>query len=381
MILQQIAYRQFRNDPREWTLEPLQLQQINLIVGRNTSGKSRALSIVNGLANTLSGRATSLSLSSEFDALFRQDAEEWRYVLAIENQNVTHESLIRGKNVLLERHDNGEGLIYSEEMDKMMRFQTPVTSVAAFTRLDAIQHGFLRHLKDWADATFYYPFGRDLGQGLLGSFGHEGAPQPNIYDATQTSAVFKKAEKEFGQDYVSAVVADMRAIGYSISTVKLVAPTTIQVVTAPIQLNLYCLAVQEDRLKSLTEQIDMSQGMFRALSIFIHLNFGLFSRRAGCVIIDDIGEGLDFARSDALIKTVVSKAEKTRMQLLMASNDRFVMNSVPLKYWTLLDREGSTVHVYNEGNSRDKFEDFRFTGLNNFDFLATDFIRTEDSRT
>jgi hypothetical protein len=231
-----------------------------------------------------------------------------------------------------------------------------------------------------ADATFYYPFGKDMGQGQLASFGHEGAPQPNIYDASQTTAVFKTAEKEFGDAYVSAIVADMRAVGYAISTVKLVTPTTVQVVSTPIQLNLHCLAVQEDKLRSLTEQIDMSQGMFRALSIFIHLNFGMFSKRAGCVIIDDIGEGLDFARSDALIKTVISKAEKTRLQLLMASNDRFVMNSVPLKYWTLLDREGSTVHVYNEGNSREVFESFKFTGLNNFDFLATDFIRSEERR-
>jgi hypothetical protein len=380
MNLKQIAYTQFRNDPREWTLEPLPLQQINLIVGRNASGKSRALSITNGLAGILSGRVTSLSLSSEFDALFQQDSAEWRYTLGVEKQLVTYEKLVRGKEVLLERGDNGEGLILSEEMNKKMRFQTPVTSVAAFARLDTIQHGFLQHLKEWADATFYYPFGKDMGQGLLASFGHEGAPQANIYDATQTTAVFKKAEKDFGAAYVSAVVADMKAVGYAISTVKLVTPTTVQVLTTPVQLTLTCLAVQEDRLKSLTEQIDMSQGMFRALSIFIHLNFGMFSKKAGCVIIDDIGEGLDFARSDALIKAVVSKAERTSLQLLMTSNDRFVMNSVPLKYWTVLDREGSIVHVYNESNSREKFEDFKFTGLNNFDFLATDFIRATESR-
>jgi energy-coupling factor transporter ATP-binding protein EcfA2 len=380
MILEQIAYKQFRNDPREWELEPVKLQQINLIVGRNASGKSRTLAIMNSLASILSGRVSALSLSSEFDARFRQDAEEWRYVLAVKNQRVTHESLSRGHEVLLERHDNGEGLIYSQEMDTMMRFQTPVTSAAAFTRLDAIQHGFLGHLKAWADATFYYPFGKDMGQHQLASFGHEGAPQTNIYDATQTAGIFKSAEKEFGEAYVSAVIADMNAVGYELSAVKLTAPTTV-LFSSPIQLNLHCLAVQERKLNSLTEQIDMSQGMFRALSVFIHLNFGMFSRKAGCVIIDDIGEGLDFSRSDALIRAVVSKAEKTHVQLVMASNDRFVMNSVPLKYWTLLDREGSTVHVFNESNSRDKFEDFRFTGLNNFDFLATDFIRSEETPT
>jgi hypothetical protein len=30
--------------------------------------------------------------------------------------------------------------------------------------------------------------------------------------------------------------------------------------------------------------------------------------------------------------------------------------------------------VYNYANSRALFDEFKFTGLNNFDFLATDFV-------
>lgn len=378
MQLTKIAYRQFGGDIREWTLEPLALQQINLIVGRNASGKSRTLAIINALANVLSGRLPSLPLSGDFDVLFKRETEDWRYALHFENNAVLQETLVRGDKVLLKRGNNGEGTIFSEEMNRMMRFQTPVSSVAAFARLDAIQHGFLSELKQWADGTFFYPMGKDMGQSSLVSIGHEGAPPPNVYDAAQTTMVFRTARKEFGDDYVAAIISDMREVGYAINAIETITPTSVQVVTAPVQLNLQCLAVQEENLRGLTEQIEMSQGMFRALSIFIHLNFGMFSERAGCVIIDDIGEGLDFARADAMIKTLIAKAQKTRMQLIMASNDRFVMNSVPLKFWTLLDRSGSNVHVYNESNSRKIFESFKFTGLNNFDFLATDFIRSRE---
>jgi hypothetical protein len=118
------------------------------------------------------------------------------------------------------------------------------------------------------------------------------------------------------------------------------------------------------------------------LSRDVHFISGLMAHKVPFLVAElgpDV-EGLDFARSDALIKTIISKAEKTQMQLLMASNDRFVMNGVPLKYWTVLDREGSIVHVYNESNSREVFESFKFTGLNNFDFLATDFIHSQEQR-
>ena len=57
------------------------------------------------------------------------------------------------------------------------------------------------------------------------------------------------------------------------------------------------LYVQEDGLKSVTEQLEISQGMFRALSLFIQINYAILSDQPSCIIIDDIGEGLDFQRS------------------------------------------------------------------------------------
>jgi hypothetical protein len=50
------------------------------------------------------------------------------------------------------------------------------------------------------------------------------------------------------------------------------------------------------------------------------------------------------------------------------------MNKVPLQEWSLLQRTGGQVRVRNYENSRAIFDEFKFTGLSNFDFLATDFI-------
>jgi hypothetical protein len=58
----------------------------------------------------------------------------------------------------------------------------------------------------------------------------------------------------------------------------------------------------------------------------------------------------------------------------MATNDRFVMNSVPIEAWSLLTRSGGDSRVFNYVNSRNLFDDFRFTGMSNFDFFATDYV-------
>jgi hypothetical protein len=75
-----------------------------------------------------------------------------------------------------------------------------------------------------------------------------------------------------------------------------------------------------------------------------------------------------------LIKVLIGKAQNGGVQLLMSTNDRFVMNTVPLEMWAVLRREKSVVRVFNYENSKRLFDEFSYTGLNNFDFLATDFI-------
>ena len=118
----------------------------------------------------------------------------------------------------------------------------------------------------------------------------------------------------------------------------------------------------------------MSQGMFRVLSLIIQLNYSKMAQRATTVVIDDIGEGLDFERSCALINLLMAKYSGSNIQLIMATNDRFVMNQVPLETWSVLQRSGHHCRVFNHANSSQAFEEFKFTGLNNFDFFATDFI-------
>lgn len=52
------------------------------------------------------------------------------------------------------------------------------------------------------------------------------------------------------------------------------------------------------------------------LSLIVHFNYYEFAKIPGVVLIDDIGEGLDYERSTKLIKLLISKAEKSEnMQL------------------------------------------------------------------
>ncbi|MCP4309758.1 MAG: ATP-binding protein, partial [Bacteroidetes bacterium] len=70
------------------------------------------------------------------------------------------------------------------------------------------------------------------------------------------------------------------------------------------------------------------------------------------------------------------KAGAARIQLIMSTNDQFIMNAVDIEHWAVIMREGNKISLFNYENSKEIFEEFKFTGLNNFDFYASEFFKS-----
>lgn len=98
-----------------------------------------------------------------------------------------------------------------------------------------------------------------------------------------------------------------------------------------------------------------------------------------CLVIDDMGEGLDYMRSTKLGKIMYDFCEKNHIQLIATSNDSFLMDAVDLQCWNILQREGNRVYSISALNSPALFEKFRRTGLSNFDILSSNFLVNNSS--
>ena len=66
MSLKSLSYTEFDNNPRHWKLESCDFTQINLIVGRNATGKTRLMNVINNLCKILSVRTTEVYLSGTY---------------------------------------------------------------------------------------------------------------------------------------------------------------------------------------------------------------------------------------------------------------------------------------------------------------------------
>lgn len=375
MRLQTITYREMIGSPQEWALDGLTLFDRNLIVGKNASGKSRTIGVINSIAAHFIGWLLP-GLSTSYDVVFTHEGKSLRYELECEQYQVIAERFTVDEAVLLERGEGGKGFIKYEKIGdgERIEFQTPTNELAVVARRDNIQHPFLEPLHAWGSSVRLFQFGTPLGKHLFARRTDMEGAQANESNPDEVVARYQQGTDKFGSQFSNAVMNDMNDIGYEIENIDIEVPLRLQFERRNIYSDIVSLSVKERDLAGITDQESMSQGMFRALSILVQVNYSQMAQKATCILIDDIGEGLDFDRSCRLINILREKAQESNIQLILSTNDRFVMNEVPLDEWSVLQREGSRVRVRNYENSRDIFEDFRFTGLSNFSFLEMDFI-------
>lgn len=374
MKLEALIYTRYKDSQKEWGIEGkgstesihefLTLDNVNLIVGKNATGKSKTLNVIREIADLFAGDMKISDLehdTASYEIVFSNESLEYKYFLEFKDKVIEQEKLSVDGQVKLDRAD--KKLFYEQE-NKFISFKTDENILCA-SRRDSEQQPFFDSLIDWGKSLTHYRFGSPLGRNMLLRDINliKDADVISLKDTNRVIEIFHKGKCQFGSYFIKLIKEDMKSIGYPISKIEI----------KQTFLSAFGLSVQEQDLDEITDQIEMSQGMFRALSLLIQLNYSFLSKCPSCILIDDIGEGLDFDRSKSLINLIIQKVTKSEAQVIMTTNDRFVMNNIPIERWSVIQRKSKRSIFYNYKNSRGIFEDFKFTGLNNFDFLSTNF--------
>lgn len=373
MKIKSLSYSEFENESKEWILKDFQINDINLIVGKNSDGKTRTLNVIKGLATILSSAEVKL-VAGNYKVEFEDDGNLINYKIKFYKKAVIDESMSINGEEVLQRSVGGKGSMKNELVHQHLSFEIP-TNQPAVTRRDAIQYPYLQRLYNWGLNVRHFQFNTELGKKFFplvdsGLYNKE----VNLNETDKVIELFIRGNKDFPKKFKAKVIEDFNSIGYEITDISISPLESIQI-EADLPGKLNGLVIQEKDRKGVTDQFAMSMGMFRALAIILYFNYYELSEKPGTVLIDDIGEGLDFERSTSLIKLLTNKCSNNLFQIIMSTNDRFVMNNTPLDYWQIISRKGGVVKMYNRKNSPETFNDFEFTGLNNFDFFATGFFK------
>ncbi|WP_197057294.1 AAA family ATPase [Alistipes sp. ZOR0009] len=349
--------------------QPVTFQNINLVVGKNATGKSKTINSIRHLSDLLSGEIKLTQLiydTSTYDLTFENGSDEIYYFLDFEKGKVKEEILkINGTEKL--KRNSRDGSMFYQQAETFLDFQMEDDKLAV-SRVDSIQQPYLEPIQTWGKSLSHYRFGSQLGKNVflrdINSIKEN--EDVDLKDSDKVTEIFVNGKKRFGHIFTDQIIQDMGNISYNLDSIKV---DTLNF----IPISAFGLGVKEKDIEDFTDQKEMSQGMFRALSLLIQLNFSLLSKNPSCILIDDIGEGLDYERSQCLINLIINKVKDSSVQVIMTTNDRFIMNNIPLDYWTVIHRVPKKSLYYNYSNSKAIFDDFKYTGLSNFDFLSTEF--------
>jgi predicted ATPase len=381
MRLYSIEYSEYKEETFRWNLEELSLININLVVGRNATGKSRLLRIINGLANFITGaQKPERILTGHFKVIFKDTPsqskkvkvakEDLFYEMEIFKGKVRKEILKVGAHEKLNRQEHGRGSIWFEKINDYIDIQVPENNLAVSVRRDTEQHNFFEDLHEWANNVRYYEFAiKDQNSPVIINKDIKNDILSSKLDSNAFHILVKFGKEKYSRNFLNAVITDMKRLNYFISDFGLLPLKGVQspITNSGIPETLY---IKEESIDRKLQQDEISAGMLRAFVTLCQLHIIRLEKKPSCILIDDIGEGLDFDRANNLIAIVIEQAENGHSQFLLTTNDRFVMNKVPLEYWCVLDRNVGKVQAYTPRNSPDTFKDFEEYGFNNFDFYS-----------
>ena len=374
MLLQSLKYIRLQGKPKEWIIQgcdgnPVCFGNFNLIVGKNSAGKTQTLGVIREIASLFSYYSDLSEVryaTARYDLTFTKDNDVYEYSLEYENRVVTVETLsINGEKKL----DRAENSIYSETKKQFDKLDLADNKVTVCLHNDE-EYPYLGKLFTWGFTLKNTAFSNQFEKNyLLDDLSKLDVESPReLKERALLLYTFQRGRKLFGKTFTKRIMDQMEMLGYNIHLIDI------------IQLpGGYSLCVQDEGMdddedgNGYIDQMEMSQGMFRALSFLIHLNYALLNNISVCILIDDLGEGLDFDRSNILIDLMMKGIDKSGLQIFVTTNDRYIMNKFPLKYWSVIERDHKQSLFFNYYNSKENFDEFEFTGLNNFDFFTTNF--------
>ena len=337
----------------DWVMDTIDLQELNLIVGKNASGKSRVLILPTAFSEMIMQSKQVLFGDWEFTFITDDNRKIFYKVVNNKNTEIEEKLVVQGKAVL--KRKDGITNLYSKTKKKFEKITPPDDKLVLHVRRDKEEYPFLEDIVKWADQTHAFNFGQIHPNFISGIGRSEG----NITTAKDIPALIEKSDDSLKEK----IIYKFNKLGYNID----------KIYSQP-EGEIDFLYIKEQGLKNDLVQSQLSQGMFRALSLIVFIYYIIDKNMVRTIIVDDLCEGLDYDRATKLGKLLFEELQNKKIQFIVSSNDSFLMDVVNIKYWNILARENNTIKVYNYKNSKEKFDQFKYSGLNNFDLFSSDYL-------
>lgn len=335
-----------------WTLTPTQLNHSNLLVGENSTGKSRTMEAIKMCADFIAQKENSHSffnIIGDMSCVMRfKDGETIiEYSFERKNNKIKSEKLVQflgSKRKLIIRRGKTSCSINRQKVNP------PIDKLVIHVRRDEQEYPIIEKIIHWAENTFFLPFSTLKSRTMF-----ELANKKNNLSDYLLSFTSEQKER---------IILNANKLNYKITQIKV---EKIGDAKLPF--------IVENGVKSPLPIFSLSTGMVCTIYILVLLEYLSTHDKPSCILIDDFSEGLDYERSKQLGRLIFDYSLEHDIDLIVSSNDSFLMDEISTDNWIILSRNGSIVKSISQRTHPDLFDEFSFTGLNNFTLFSSNFIK------
>lgn len=325
-----------------WTLNGITFSEVNLLAGKNAVGKSRTIETLRDFVKMVRMQQVNrLSGNMEYELLFVHEGKELLYSFRYENGVIVSEQLTVDNECFLQR-DKDSTLLKTE------RINPPKDRLTLHVRRDLVEYPFFELLVQWCEGFYGLYFNKE---GKSFQMFYE-LSVPDMFIQLDPAACIR-------------LIDQLNKTGFQVKEVVAATLGTTGEKT---------LKIKETNIEQPLWFWELSLAMQRTLRLLVFIEYLTTQKKPLTVVIDDFCEGLDYDRSIKLGKQLFSFCLAHSIQLIVTSNDNILMDGIELKYWNILQRQGSVVTAVSKETHPRLFDDFAFTGLSNFDFFSSDYL-------
>lgn len=339
MIITDFSYKR-----DHWNLLGIHLHDTNLLVGPNAVGKSKSLRAISRVADAISGREFLRSTSFSTKLSLRDGETNYYYAFSILNGIITSEMLKVAEEIVISR-EGEKAMFYGEEVNP------PMTRLLLGSRRDTERYVEIEKLMRFFESVSLFSFS-SISPGKK-------VQDPITIGGFDIAGLFS----DLSVDDRKVIIDQLNKLGFKVGDLH------------PIRaMSSTLLAMKEDGVGSEFVMWAFSTGLIRIVALLTYLFHLSNDNNGGLILIDDLGEGLDYHRSTKLGKFICEYCKQKGIQIILTTNDSFLMNVIDIDNWNILSRRGSIVSAMSRDTDPAIFAEFKLTGLSNYDLFRSDFI-------
>ncbi|MBX2979594.1 MAG: ATP-binding protein [Flavobacteriales bacterium] len=339
----------------QWSISNVQLDSVNFVVAKNATGKSRLLRAIEALCEMITGNTT--VFFGHWSVSFTFNKQSYDYSIGTKDGEV-YESLLIDKIDVMRRTGKNASL-YSHAAKGMVTVAPPSDKLVMNYRRDQVEYPYFEDLYQFASNARLFKFGMLHSTDFMTDDGRSLKAKGIDDVATILQTELSEADRNI-------VCTTLNALGYEVEQID------VKIISGAPK-----ITVKEKGLLYPIEQRLLSQGMFRVIAIAVYLQYMKVKIQPSLIMVDDVGEGLDYDRARRLATFLLGYFKDSSIQAVLTSNHNFFLDQVSLKHWLILRKKGTEVSGMSAVSHPDVFNNFRLSGLAPFDIFSSNYLNAD----